>query len=277
MAGLCRTADELRCVSPFSFHVLAERLVASIPFIGISMTCRASKLLWDNRLRCLLPVLTNVLLYRSLQAAYALHIIAGDANARAFSASSHRLKGSYSTDNASLSCHSSHSDSVKGLWFGAGAINDDLSFAKSVHTAWMNQFGDPAAAVAALESVLESFRSQGFAATTPGAAAAANTSIEMMAETETEVPTDGFCAAATADRSPSTYSKLVERIARYNSSTLLRLLEQRAGVATKAGRAEASSYLQILRRHGLADVYHYTIVLHSCCEYPLLLSVFAPE
>lgn len=156
-------------------------------------------------------------------------------------------------------------------------MNDDLSFATSVHTAWMNQFGDPAAAVAALESVLESFRSHSFAATTPGAEAAANTSIEMMAETETEVPTDGFCAVATADRSPSTYSKLVERIARYNSSTLLRLLEQRAGVATEAGRAEASNYLQILRRHGLADVYHYTIVLHSCCEHPLLLSVFAPE
>ena len=116
MAGLCRTADELRCVSPRSFHVLAERLVAFKRSVSIfSMTRRAAKLLWDNRLRCLLPVLTSVLLHRSLQAAYALHIVAGDANARAFSASSHQLKGSYSTDEASLSCHSSHSDSVKGL------------------------------------------------------------------------------------------------------------------------------------------------------------------
>ena len=154
-------------------------------------------------------------------------------------------------------------------------MNDYLSFAKSVHTEWMNQFGDPAAAVAVLESVLQSFRSPDLAATTVGSDAAANTSTEMMAETETEVPNARFRTLATAHQSPSTYSQLVERVARFNSSTLLRLLEQGPGVLTEAGRAEASNYLQILRRHGLADVYHYTIVLHSCCEHRSLLSVLA--
>ena len=88
----------------------------------------------------------------------------------------------------------------------------------------------------------------------------------MLFDSSSGIPANDRCEAAAADESRSTHAHLVERIARYNSSTLLRLLQQRAGVATAAGRAEASNYLHILRRHDLADVYHYTIVLNSCCE-----------
>jgi hypothetical protein len=185
--------------------------------------------------------------FRDLQAAYALRIVGGDTNLR-------ESTGTRSVPTASRFSGSSRQRKR--------ALEDDLSFAQSVHAAWMNQFGDPAAAVAALQSVLRSFSDSGTAMSRVDSGK--DTGIENL-DTSSGISNDR-CEVITADESLPTHSQLVERIARYNSSTLLRLLQQRAGVAMAAGRAEASNYLQILRRHNLADVYHYTIVLNSCCE-----------
>ena len=206
-----------------------------------------AQLVVDNLVlrRALMSFLTVCAFFRDLQAAYGLSIVDGDANLRKI------------TDIRSVPAASKFSGSSSQL---KRALDDDLSFAQSVHAAWMNQFGDPAAAVATLFCVLRSFSDSAVAITEADVDNC--TGIEIL---NTSIDLNDQREVATADESLATRTQLVERIARYNSSTLLRLLQQRAGVATAAGRAEASNYLQILRRHDLADVYHYTIVLNSCC------------
>lgn len=140
---------------------------------------------------------------------------------------------------------------------GSAAEEDGLGFAQSVHAAWM-KFGDPAAAVEALERVLLA------QATAPMPSSSSDASTTGAAASVEEGEGGGGDGGGGSSKQLGAPVSVRDRIGRYNSSTLLRLLQQRAGVATAAGRVEASNYLQILRRHGLADVYHYTIVLRSC-------------
>ena len=100
------------------------------------------------------------------------------------------------------------------------------------------RLGDPAAAVETLAALLE-------------ADAAAS---------QSDDPRGG--ARETSSR--SVRLSLKDRVGRCASNTLLQLTTERDGAAAAA--AEAAHYLQILRRCGLADVYHYTIVLQSCDE-----------
>ena len=113
----------------------------------------------------------------------------------------------------------------------------DFGFAEAVHRAWL-RLGDPAAAVETLAALLE-------------ADAAASQSDEPRGR-------------AREKSSRSVRLSLQDRVGRCASNTLLQLTTERDGAAAAA--AEAAHYLQILRRCGLADVFHYTIVLQSCDE-----------
>ena len=185
---------------------------------------------------------------RRLQADYTLHCTGTGRPARADS-----------TVGAGAAASTSGAVGVDSGGGGGGgsAAEEDLGFAQSVYAAWM-KFGDPAAAVEALERVL---LAQATAPVPSSSSVASTTGAAASVEEGEGGGGDGGGGSSKQLRAPVSVR---DRIGRYNSSTLLRLLQQRAGVATAAGRVEASNYLQILRRHGLADVYHYTIVLRSC-------------
>lgn len=186
---------------------------------------------------------------RNIQAAYALHVVGDNGNAHKDTSSSSIVARRASGSNRQMRY----------------AVEDDLGFAQCVHAAWINQFGDPAAAVAALKYVLVC-NGLTHPVAVSGVDVPLGESVEKRSEYSGGMLSTVPCGEAIADQQASIQLEMQKRIARYNSSTLLRLLQQRAGVATAAGRAEASNYLQILSRHNLSDVYHYTIVLNACCE-----------
>ena len=131
---------------------------------------------------------------------------------------------------------------------GAGSRGEDEAFAKVAHAAWM-ELGDPAAAVDALQQLLLWLPPE------PDPEEAGADSAGHSPDSADAPRPQAGAAASVRDR-----------VGRYHSSTLLKLLQPAdAGSAATAGRrSDALNYLQILRRHELADIYHYTIVLQSC-------------
>lgn len=145
---------------------------------------------------------------------------------------------------------------------------EDEAFAKVAHAAWM-QLGDPAAAVDSLQQLLlHSKLEPELGADSAGL----RESLMRHHRSHAQCDSGGADSAEQQPRSQAGASAAAvplvrDRIGRYHSSTLLKLLQPHAAAgsaATAGGRSDALNYLQILRRHEIADVFHYTIVLQSC-------------
>jgi hypothetical protein len=155
-------------------------------------------------------------------------------------------------------------------------------FAKVVHAAWM-ELGDPAAAVYSLQQLLPVLSSAALPELEPEPEPEPQPMVDVAAGLRQETggapdTAKTACRAHVDGAGPTalTVTSTRDRVGRYNSSTLMKLLQSHVtgGHASSAGgRSDAWNYLQILRRHALADIYHYTIVLQSCGK---MTDVLAP-